>query len=66
MIADDDATFRRMVRYFYLEKGDPTRYVFWEAERCKRLMPAFYEAWEKSKIYERLAKAAINVEATCD
>lgn len=64
---NDDAEFRRMVRYFYDEKGDPTRYVLWDRSRCERLMPAFFEAWSKRVIYEKLATAALEMEAPdCD
>lgn len=58
-----DVDFKRMVRYFYEEKGDPTRYIAWDAERCKRLMPAFFEAWRQSCIYTNLAALAIKQEA---
>jgi hypothetical protein len=53
-----DDEFRRMVAYNWLEEDDPTRFVGWDAERCKRLMPAFYEAWEKVGIYIELASLA--------
>jgi hypothetical protein len=43
----DDAEFLRMVRYFYEEKGDPTRYVDWDEDRLEELRPAVYEAWHK-------------------
>jgi hypothetical protein len=38
---DDDAEFRRNVAYFWLEKGDPTRYVGWDEDRCSKVWPSF-------------------------
>lgn len=55
----DDDEFKRDVRYFYQEKGDPTRFSGWDAARCQRLLPAFYEAWSKEVIYGQLAMLAI-------
>jgi len=54
----DDEGFVRMVIYFFEEKGTPTRYAGWEAERCQKLMPLFYEAWCKAELYEKFAKLA--------
>lgn len=45
-MADDDATFRRMVAYFWYEKEDPTRYAGWDEARCQRLMPYFHAQWK--------------------
>lgn len=42
-----DQSFMRMVAYFWSEKGDPTRFIHWDEERCKRLMPEFLRAWKK-------------------
>jgi hypothetical protein len=61
-----DADFKRMVRYFYEEKGDPTSYVGWDAERCKRLMPSFFEAWQQSRVYTNLSSLAIKQEVPDD
>lgn len=58
-MTEDDKAFCRDVDYFWTEKGDPTRYVRWDEERCKRLMPEFHEAWRKARIYERLAHASL-------
>ena len=60
-----DEEFKRSVSYFYTERGDPTRYCSWDAERCQRLMPDFYLAWSQARSYERLADLAIR-EATND
>lgn len=60
-ISDDE--FRSSIRHFYEHKGDPTRSVYWSAERCKRLMPCFYEAWTQSRTYEKLADMAVKEEA---
>lgn len=55
---DSDIRFVNSVVYFWDEKRDPTRYCFWDAERCRQLMPAFYEAWRQCKAYEQLADLA--------
>lgn len=54
----NDAEFIRNVVYFWQTKGDPSRYAFWDALRCERLMPAFYEAWRKQETYKLLADMA--------
>lgn len=55
---EDDESFISSVCHFWTEKGDPERYSGWDAERCKRLLPAFYEAWSKAKVYEELTDLA--------
>jgi hypothetical protein len=62
-MSDEDAEFRRCVLYFWQEKRDPTRYGKWDAYRCAKLMPAFYEAWAKMGIYRELADAAMESES---
>ncbi len=61
-----DTDFKRMVHYFWTEKGDPTRYSDWSEERCKRLMPAFHEAWRQTTIYKTLADLAAKAEGDVD
>lgn len=58
-----DAEFTRSVRYFWEEKGSPERYCDWDVDRCRRLMPAFYEAWSKIQVYTKLASMAAENEA---
>lgn len=55
MATADDETFKRMVACFWEEKGDPTRYVGWDPKRCEQLMPMFFEAWSKQKMYAAMA-----------
>ncbi len=56
----DDETFKKMIAYFWEEKGDPTRYVDWDAMRCSALLPEFYEMWTKYKVYRELADVSLN------
>jgi hypothetical protein len=56
---DSDAEFKRMIAYFWLERGDPTRYTRWDAERCRKLLPDFYLAWTNAESFRRLATLAI-------
>jgi hypothetical protein len=58
-----DENFKSMVRYFWTEKGDPTRYTSWDAERCARLLPDFFYAWTMAERYNRMALDAIKREA---
>jgi len=51
-----DASFINTVAYFWREKGDPTRYVEWNEQRCRDLMPDFHFAW---RTYE-MARVALN------
>lgn len=53
-----DADFKEMVAYFWKEKGDPTRLSGWDEERCRQLMPSFYEAWRQCEAYRTLADLA--------
>lgn len=62
-MSDDDYEFMGMVAYFYEEKGDPTRFTRWDAERCARLMPDFFFAWSMAKKFRRLADIAIKEQA---
>lgn len=51
----------RMVKYFYLEKGDITRWNKW-GERCeviRKEYPELIHAIEKEMIYKRWAKHQI-------
>lgn len=48
----DDEDFIASVLYFQQDKGDPTRSATWDEERCRRLMPAFYKAWQDLKLAE--------------
>jgi hypothetical protein len=59
----DDFDFKRMVHYFQEEKGDPTRSTAWNEERCKKLMPLFYECWKKKEYYEKMMYLALEKEA---
>lgn len=43
----EDQDFCYMVAYFWLEKGDPTRYSSWNTARCKELMPEFAEMYSQ-------------------
>lgn len=52
-----DAEFVRSVLYFYKEKGDPTRYSYWDRVRCMQLMPAFHRAWTDWVIAEGVLDA---------
>jgi hypothetical protein len=63
MSEPSDDQFKQMVCYFFEEKGNPTRYTSWDADRCKRLMPAFFEAWTQSCTYDKLARLAVRAEA---
>lgn len=54
-IAEADESFRDMIAFFWKEKGDPTRYSGWDADRCQRLMPQFFEAWSKCELYRGIA-----------
>lgn len=54
-MSDEDKQFARMVAYFWCEKEDPTRYVDWNEERCRKLMPDFYVAWHQATAYRSLA-----------
>lgn len=42
-----DNEFLRMVWYFFDEKGDPSRYCFWDEERFERLRPVEHHAWRQ-------------------
>jgi hypothetical protein len=53
-----DAIFKEMVAYFWKKKGDPTRLSGWDEERCRQLMPSFYEAWRQCEAYRTLADLA--------
>ena len=54
-MTEEDESFCRTVAYFWTEKGDPTRMSDWDPERCKRLMPQFFEAWSKCELYRGIA-----------
>lgn len=54
-MSEADQEFCRTVGYFWTEKGDPTRMSAWDAERCKRLMPQFFEAWSMCELYRAIA-----------
>lgn len=59
---EDDAQFKDAILYFWTERGDPTRYSYWDAERCAKLLPDFFYAWTLAVRYERLATDAIKRE----
>jgi hypothetical protein len=46
---DDSATYGEMLRYFWEEHGDPTRYAEWDEARVEREYPAFFRAWKDYK-----------------
>ena len=60
---DDDERFKQMISYFQKEKGDVTRYCYWDESRCEKLMPLFYEAWKKKNFYRDLMYLALDKEA---
>lgn len=45
-----DNEFIENVIYFHFEKGNVTRYMDWDEERCKALMPAFYHALKAHEV----------------
>lgn len=45
-----DSEFIENVIYFHFEKGNVTRYMAWDEERCKALMPAFYHALKAHEV----------------
>lgn len=60
-MTQDDKAFLRSVLYFLEEKEDPTRFVGWNAQRCKAVAPALYKAWvdtlTANDILRRVAKS---------
>lgn len=50
--------FRRMVCYFWLERGDPERFVSWSEAKCEEAFPEFLFVWKQHKA-SRLALNAI-------
>lgn len=53
---DDDRSFLASIRYFALEKGDPTRYVDFDDARFARLAPAQHAAWKSLLIAKEQAR----------
>ena len=49
---DDINEFRRMVAYFWLEKGDPTRLIGFTDEVCAKQWPEFYLIWKQHQALE--------------
>lgn len=58
----DDARFKSMVSYFWLEKGDPTRYVDWDETRCCAVWPEFLIAWHQYKAAKNALTAIARTE----
>lgn len=52
----DEKAFLRSVLYFIEAKGDPTRFVGWDAEQCRLLAPALYKAWVDTLVAEEVLK----------
>lgn len=57
-MTEKDKKFTKMVAYFWIEKGDPTRYCDWNDDRCRQLMPAFHAAWSQYRAYRTLTHLA--------
>lgn len=58
---DDD--FCEMVRYFWQERRDPACFSGWDEERCRKLMPVFYDAWSRYQLAEKTATLAADQRA---
>lgn len=49
---EEAADFKRMVAYFWLEKGDPTRFTGWSEATCARVWPEFLLLWRQHQAFE--------------
>lgn len=55
-LSEEDKSFCRMVIWFYQNRGDPTLFCNWDAERCQRLMPTFFKAWTDAVTAEQICR----------
>lgn len=55
---DDSATYGEMLRYFWEEHGDPTRWTGWDESRVELEYRAFFKAWKDYKAAREVIDSA--------